>query len=107
MLPQTFLNISPEAHIHILLLAVYLGVEIVGPRIYTSLDLKDSFKMSSMLFLLILILPSVLEFPLFHILSNTGIMGRFHSGGVMWYLTMALISIPLLTYEHLSYLWGI
>lgn len=108
MLPQTFLNISLEARVHILLLAVYIGVEMVGPRIYISSDLEGSSKLSSML-LLILLLPSVLKFPLFYVLSDTDIIGHFHSGWVMWYPMVALISIPLITYEveHLSYSWAI
>lgn len=66
-----------EAHVHILLLTIYLVVEMVGHRIYISSDLKASSKLSSMLLLLLLLLPSVLEFPMLNVLSNTGIYWMF------------------------------
>lgn len=64
-----------------------------------SSNLKDSFKLFSILFLLTLLLPSVLEFPVFCILSNTDIIGCFHSGrsdGMLRCLMATLISISFI-----------
>ena len=92
-----------EAHAHTLLLVTYLGVEMVTHRVYISSNLKDSSKLFSILFLLTLLMLSVLEFPLFHtVLSNTDTIRCFHSdlsGGMLCYLTVALISIPLVVYD--------
>lgn len=83
----------------------------VGHSVYVSSNLKDSNKLFFLLFLTSLLL-SVLALPRFLLLSNTDIIRCFYSGhcdGILSYLIMALISIPLITYdiEHLSYLWAI
>ena len=65
-----------------------------------SSNLKDSFKLFSILFLLTLLLLSVLEFPVSCILSNIDTIGCFHSGhsdGMLWCLMATLISISFIT----------
>ena len=101
--PWTFLNMSLKVQVH-----CYYTPRSGNGRSHVSSDLKDSSKLFSILFLLLL-LPSGFEFPLFRILSDTDIIRCFHcghSGGIACCLMVAVISTPFIIYdvEQLSYL---